>query len=1261
MATNTPDQKGSQQPVQQEVSRFRLPEFVLMPDFLSITGSTVYGDKKPEDVDCVIRCEQDSKGLLLRIPEAIAMKLLRALKQGFGRDGHLVPSLSGPNWSYAPIADLVIRPKKPEMRRLDEELITAKSIEGEMEQSREEDRIAPLRAFYVIKPIRPIQPEERMSLESLCSLYEKERSSALAKGLIVEKKFDGAHCLLMLSAGKVRIVSEDGADVTSRFPSAAVAVRILSLRSATFDCEVEMWEEGKHHAREEVSAYMHRKAEADDSSIIFNVFGLLFLNGVDLHKKTEAERLELLDKIRFPQSTMEAPDCSKALNRTVSVVVKDGKALRQECLKATQASGSEGVVVKETGGDYPLTGGAVQSWVKFHKNAVLSGIVLRRVETATPSTYNYYYGLLPGKGEPGDPFKLDGESYLEVGKTFSTAKRLAPGAIMEIEFESLNLYRKGAKTYVGVWVPRFIREMEGKPDTVEQAVEKARKAGILVEKTEVKKAASVTALPPEDEKHKFVLQSHYRGQSVHLDLRLQKGDFLEGWTLMAAMPGAITEKVETLQQAKSFDSKPTTYKVDLSSGKFRERQVRGGAVRPASIMASEKAKHPLSWLDVEGVADVGKVGATRNFPGVFHVIDSGTVEFGAVKPYFREYFLHGKILKGRLLFRILSGAKAIKSQLLPPGVEEEHERTSFYWIAMQPVDETPYVLSNEAMKKGWLPPFGYSALPAEMRREVPVELAYWKMRGEKASRARKEVADRLRGEKGVRGVFGSAGGKFFLAGRIVSRIPKHKTYVEPFAGGAAVYFSKEPSEVEVISDLNPEIANAYAVLKEMTPEQKKELLSYDWQLSRSNFDRATKEAGKGSKLRQFWAWMIRVLSSYGGEIVRYQDREGSWKGVDRLDILHERLKSTHIAHADYKAVVKKWDAPDTFFYLDPPYKGEAKKILGIVPMVELARVCKAIKGKFILSCADSTENRSLLKCFSIQTIKRYSPLDYRKPVGTDIDRELLVSNFEMARKEGQSFTLRRRWWKGQEAIRFGPSTEIWDIQWDGTKFVLTGDPLSVEYNSGYMEKPDEKVMKDGETEDLKPGDPLNPTKKTSAFLEQIDSGGVLVLEDGADIKKVSFRGKVLKAEVIFSREEAGSEIWTVSRSAEVSAKSYFEFVRKEEDQQIVGGIVYPANEEDRQGDWTDFEANQKAMYYFMEHGEGFPLTHDGKLISCTILECFQAESAMKKGEGKLNPGDWWITVRINDKKVWEMVKEGRITGFSWEGICLPERVTGAEG
>ncbi len=58
------------------------------------------------------------------------------------------------------------------------------------------------------------------------------------------------------------------------------------------------------------------------------------------------------------------------------------------------------------------------------------------------------------------------------------------------------------------------------------------------------------------------------------------------------------------------------------------------------------------------------------------------------------------------------------------------------------------------------------------------------------------------------------GGKRVLAKRIIALFPEHTAYVEAFAGGAQVFFRKEPSKVEVLNDLDGEIVNFYRVCQQ---------------------------------------------------------------------------------------------------------------------------------------------------------------------------------------------------------------------------------------------------------------------------------------------------------------------------------------------------------------------------------------------------------------------------------------------------------------
>lgn len=73
------------------------------------------------------------------------------------------------------------------------------------------------------------------------------------------------------------------------------------------------------------------------------------------------------------------------------------------------------------------------------------------------------------------------------------------------------------------------------------------------------------------------------------------------------------------------------------------------------------------------------------------------------------------------------------------------------------------------------------------------------------------------------------GGKRRLADRLLPYFPPHQCYVEPFAGGAALFFLRQvPADVEVLNDVNGELVNLYRVVKHHLEEFVRQ---FKWALS----------------------------------------------------------------------------------------------------------------------------------------------------------------------------------------------------------------------------------------------------------------------------------------------------------------------------------------------------------------------------------------------------------------------------------------------
>lgn len=84
-----------------------------------------------------------------------------------------------------------------------------------------------------------------------------------------------------------------------------------------------------------------------------------------------------------------------------------------------------------------------------------------------------------------------------------------------------------------------------------------------------------------------------------------------------------------------------------------------------------------------------------------------------------------------------------------------------------------------------------------------------------------------------------------------------------------------------------------------------------------------------------------------------------------LSEIHLRLTRVFIENRGYEDIFKRFDKPDTFFYIDPPYY---KGIFNRDDFEKLRDILAGLKGKFILSINDVAETRKLFKMFHIETV-----------------------------------------------------------------------------------------------------------------------------------------------------------------------------------------------------------------------------------------------------------------------------------------------------
>ncbi len=260
------------------------------------------------------------------------------------------------------------------------------------------------------------------------------------------------------------------------------------------------------------------------------------------------------------------------------------------------------------------------------------------------------------------------------------------------------------------------------------------------------------------------------------------------------------------------------------------------------------------------------------------------------------------------------------------------------------------------------------------------------------------------------------GGKSHIGKQIVKYFPEHTTFVDVFGGAGNIILNKKPSKIDVWNDLNNDIYNFFKVLRDDKEEllRRLELTPY----SRTEFIECLKpsddpvERARRTFVRQMqgWSgyqdltpgnWSYSVTKSTNG---MSSESSGFISSVKNLEAVASRLRTIQIECLDGLECIKRYDTPDTLFYLDPPYAHESRNDLRAYTLemtvedhARLAELLSNIQGMAAISGYDCELYERIYEGWNKVSFDIVCGVMNRRETKSTMRTEVLWANYNLDR------------------------------------------------------------------------------------------------------------------------------------------------------------------------------------------------------------------------------------------------------------------------
>jgi len=219
-------------------------------------------------------------------------------------------------------------------------------------------------------------------------------------------------------------------------------------------------------------------------------------------------------------------------------------------------------------------------------------------------------------------------------------------------------------------------------------------------------------------------------------------------------------------------------------------------------------------------------------------------------------------------------------------------------------------------------------------------------------------------------------------------------------------FGKEPSTVEILNDFDGELMNFWSIVKN-APDQLIESFEYEL-VSRETFNTykqkfLNKEYEDCIERAKIFYYLVNAGFASAMDRPRFgtkcQSRNGlRLEDIDKtIPLAHKRLQKVTIENKSFENIFKIYDSENTFYYLDPPYRGTYGYRIGKFTDEQyslLSTCCKKSKGKWLLTINEDEYIRNLFNDFNIMTHEVFYSISKQEDARKDY-KELIITNYDV--------------------------------------------------------------------------------------------------------------------------------------------------------------------------------------------------------------------------------------------------------------------------